>query len=963
VITKESDPDIYKELIRTSGKQGGVYIPETKEIIVLDRLTDTALHEIGHKLDFIKTLPKDLWGTFQKEFKKLKYTPQFERLYGQQDYQEVWADVFAKVVKGKTVKSFPNTSARLTEFMGAPPIKPPKKPPTTVTAAMPEGFKPEQQGAIDRLISLFKGYRGLARETRALRKPVHAARSGEYEATFQELRSKGMEDLEAHFAALKKLEGKYPEATVGEEAQKLINDLQKDQQTLASVVGDANIEYGKGFGRVVAFEAFQKMMLLKPLANHEISVLEDVFGKELAEELLKQRSLGQRLWSNVVSIANMPRALLASCDASYLLRQGAIGLAGYPKTTLRTFRPSLRALFSDDAAFVVDDMIRARPKTQLLMDHGLEITAVPSRKATTKLIEREEPFMTDIFDKIADKYPKLGNVNFVKMSNRGYVTGLNNMRSNIGEQILGWAEQAGWKVTEQDYREVAGFINAITGRGSLGAGAFRRAGGLLNAIFFAPKLIVSRFQVFKYLWSPSALARREAWKTLSRFFGTGSAILTAAKLSGAADVETDPRSSDFGKLKIGDTRLDIWTGYTQYARFIAELVTAQKKATESGRIYKVNRKDIVDRMVQTKLSPASGIINDLLKGESYMGEALPPKTADSVAGQFYQRMMPLAIQDMVDATHQDGFLGGIPGSLGFFGVGVVTYTDDLKDARDDAAQRQYGMTWDEVGLRLGQAAQLRLEQTDPEIVAAEKEHEKRFAAGTPTLMEQWLSEGKGVEDAYREEIDLAVKEFRATGDGVTFRERVNAASDYRRTAYASRASRKEYEDIVNYYQQPIDPEKAKEMNPGDVLRREYYQTVFAPDMYDEFGNYRFDEAEIREQAFLVKHGQQALDYIEEYRGSRWIDKPSEMKLLEQAREILRPYWAIADQVWSQYPPALKDLSERIQLLERTDPKQARRILRKYPQILRAREMIAKYRKMMRQRNPQVQWAYSQFYSY
>jgi len=55
---------------------------------------------------------------------------------------------------------------------------PPTIPPTK-TAAAPSGFNPEQQGAVDRLVGLFKGYRQLARQTRQLRKPVHAARAGE----------------------------------------------------------------------------------------------------------------------------------------------------------------------------------------------------------------------------------------------------------------------------------------------------------------------------------------------------------------------------------------------------------------------------------------------------------------------------------------------------------------------------------------------------------------------------------------------------------------------------------------------------------------------------------------------------------------------------------------------------------------------------------------------------------------
>jgi len=435
-----------------------------------------------------------------------------------------------------------------------------------------------------------------------------------------------------------------------------------------------------------------------------------------------------------------------------------------------------------------------------------------------------------------------------------------------------------------------------------------------------------------------------------------------AKLSGAADVELDPRSADFGKMKVGSTRLDIWSGYTQYLRFVAQLSSAQSK-TQGGRIQELNRRDTIMRFAQTKFSPATGLINDLLTGESYLGEELPPKSAKGFLGQLYQRTMPLAVQDLIDGINQDGPLGGIISSAGFLGIGVVTYTDDVKKERDKASRELYGMDWEEVGRQLGRAAQLHLEQTTPAIIEAEQEQEDRFAASSPSIMKMWRNEGQAIEDAYREAIRLASREFQSIGDGTKFREKVDAISDYRRTAYATRAKRNEYQDIIAYYQQPLEPEKMAQMNPGDVLRRDFYQQMFSPDMYDEFGNYRFDEAARREQVFLQKYGQQALDYIEEYRGSTWVDKPVELKLLEETREMLQPYWQIEEQIWSMYSPEIKQMAEQISLLERIDTQKARMLLYRYPQILMARRLIAQRKQMYKIQHPEVQQAIATFYSY
>jgi hypothetical protein len=64
-------------------------------------------------------------------------------------------------------------------------------------------------------------------------------------------------------------------------------------------------------------------------------------------------------------------------------------------------------------------------------------------------------------------------------------------------------------------------------------------------------------------------------------------------------IETDPRSSDFGKLKVGDLRYDPWGGYipliTLYAR------VAKKKLKKSdGTIYKFGEeRNVKDRMDAT----------------------------------------------------------------------------------------------------------------------------------------------------------------------------------------------------------------------------------------------------------------------------------------------------------------------------------------------------------------------------
>ena len=826
----------------------------------------------------------------------------------------------------------------------------PKVIPKLTSKIRPEGFNEPQEVAIKKLTDLTKAAEMRTKATLALRKPEQAVRIGEYEKLVQRNINKGMPAEEALGRAEAALRGAYPQAEVDAVLKTIRQGLtETDVNTLFGILVEG--QYKSGFDRVNTFTALQDLLLNNVLQRNQIARLEDTFGSGLAKELIRKIGLGKRAGELAIDLANAPRALLASADISGLLRQGAILFARHPIEGVKTVKPMLQALFSDRNMVTIDSIIRSRVGMDDLLDAGLDITALPTQIAA-RITQREEAFASSIMNKIP----------FIKASNRAYVTVLNDMRSRSALNVLNMWKKAGIKYGKQDLTDLTRLVNWASGRGTLPSGMARQ-GGLMSALFFSPKLIASRLELPTTVLpavTKSALVRKEAWRTLLSFVGVGAGILTMAKLSGSSDIELDPRSADFGKIKVDETRLDIWSGYTQYIRFLAQLSAATRK-TSGGRMQTLNRGEVISRFARSKLSPATGLIADLLQGETYLGEVLPPKSSKGVWGQIYQRMMPLAIQDMIDAIQQDGITGGIVSSAGLLGVGVVTYTDEIKRARNKEAEEKYGMSWEEVGQRYGRAEQLKLEQASPKIVEAEKEQEERFATGTPSIMQQWHNEGKGVEDTYREAIDLATKELRATGDGRRFRDKVDQAAYFRRQAYSSRTKRTEYQEIVEYYNQPIDPKRAAEMNPGDIARREYYQLMFSPDMYDEFGNYRFDVADQREQEFLNKYGQQALDYIEEYRGSRWLDKPPELQALEQARDTLRPYWQIADQIWSMYPNGLKEISDQILIMERTDPERARQMLRRYPQILRARELIARYRKQFRTTNPLIDQAHRMYY--
>ena len=108
-----------------------------------------------------------------------------------------------------------------------------------------------------------------------------------------------------------------------------------------------------------------------------------------------------------------------------------------------------------------------------------------------------------------------------------------------------------------------------------------------------------------YLTAPPAI-RKEALKTALAFVGGGMTITTLADLAGA-DVSTDITNADFGKIRIGNTRFNVWGPYQQVATLIGRLLKGYQTSSVTGRIttlgegYKpLTTADLITRFFESK---------------------------------------------------------------------------------------------------------------------------------------------------------------------------------------------------------------------------------------------------------------------------------------------------------------------------------------------------------------------------
>src|SRR3990167_2284915 len=413
---------------------------------------------------------------------------------------------------------------------------------------------------------------------------------------------------------------------------------------------------------------------------HHIRQFANIFGSETSRIISTFKSMTPTFREKLINFLNMPRAVLASGDLSATARQGMILGVTHPTLVPQAFKRQVRAFFSEKNALQIDDIIRSDPVFPEWIERGGYHGAL--EKAGFAPQAWEETFSSQI----ADKLP------FVRNSERAFNTYLNSLRLGAYKAISAPMKALG--ASKEDLTLLADYINKATGRGKLSP-LLDKYSPFLNTFLFSPKLQASRLQLpttlGKMLTSDNYFLKKEAARALTAFVGGGAMLLGLLELSGVGKGEKNPLAGNFGKLKVGDTSLDIWTGYVQYMRFAAQMMMGAT-TTAYGNTNKKSRMEIALRFLQSKTSPLAGFMFDILKGEDYQGEPIFKDTAGTL-DLVRNRFVPLWAQDVIDAVEQNVWNGAFYASPAFFGIGALTYVDELVRAREKAARQIGAESW------------------------------------------------------------------------------------------------------------------------------------------------------------------------------------------------------------------------------------------------------------------------------
>jgi hypothetical protein len=393
-----------------------------------------------------------------------------------------------------------------------------------------------------------------------------------------------------------------------EEAQKL-TELSRDvTQKRARLAPDTRLEYGR------ARVALQNYVNDLKLETQKLT-LEDV-----------RKNPGGTALRAVSGAGGLAKSLKASLDNSVIGRQGLKVLFTNPAVWLRNSAQSFVDLVHSFGGKNVMDEVKAEVLSRPNALNGL----YEQEKLAVGVVE--EAFPTALPERI----PGLGR--FFKASQDAFTAFQYRTRADVFDRYIDIAQR-----TNADTKGIGRIANSLTGRGTFGPRA-ESAVTHLNNVFFSPRFLKSNIDlltVHALDRDIGGFARRQAALNLLKVVGGIASVLAIAKAVNPDSVELDPRSADFGKIKVGATRFDVSGGMSSLATLAARLITQSSKSSVSGKVTELNTgkfgaptgTDVLTSFFENKLAPLASAINDFaIRGTDFQGNK--PTVAGTASNLF-----------------------------------------------------------------------------------------------------------------------------------------------------------------------------------------------------------------------------------------------------------------------------------------------------------------------------------------
>lgn len=368
-------------------------------------------------------------------------------------------------------------------------------------------------------------------------------------------------------------------------------------------------------------------------------------------------------------VLGLSKALQSIFDLSFPLRQGRTLI--HTKGWWKAWGDSIRSGKSKEMYDGVMQSIGERPNFRgkitrdaegniksvgksLAQEAGLEITDIPTK--------REEA----LGSALAEKIPGIGKI--VGASNRAYNAFANKLRADVFDDLIEKNPHAKTDLTVA--KAIAAYVNNASGRGDLGK--LEPIANTLNNVLFSPRFAKSRFHMMnpRNLLFSKPEVRNEYIKSAASMAGSWITVAKLAEYAGA-QVSWDLESSEFGKIKINNTRIDPGAGFQQPLVLMYRLMkgTGQKIFGYGGRYDKspfVTGAGDLGNFLEGKLAPNARFGWNLFNADKNK----PFETGD----QSMKLVTPIFLQGLSELAQEDPEMAWLAG-LDFLGVGSNTYKD------------------------------------------------------------------------------------------------------------------------------------------------------------------------------------------------------------------------------------------------------------------------------------------------
>jgi hypothetical protein len=387
------------------------------------------------------------------------------------------------------------------------------------------------------------------------------------------------------------------------------------------------------------------------------------YGNYVAD--LKNGAKSRTVGGTIKDVAGFSKSIKASFDNSALLRQGWKNLFAHPEIWYKNAKQSFVDLVHEFGGHEVLDEVHA--------DLVSRPNALNGRyqRAGLALGNVEEAFPTSLPEKI----PGVGRA--FKASEAAFTGFQYRMRADVFDKYMQIAARSGVDLNDPtQLQSIGNLVNELTSRGNLRGSS----GGLADAVnvtFFSPRKLVADFDFLTgHNLEPGTtpFVRKQAAINLLKVASGTAAVLTIANAVAPGSVEWDPRSSDFGKIKIRDTRFDVTGGMGSLITLGARLALQSKKVGKvvqpinAGTFGGATDGSLIMDFLGNKLSPAAAVIRDLRRGYTFDHE---PTTAGTTVRDLVAPLPLTNARELLSAPNgADPLLGIIADALG---ISVNTY--------------------------------------------------------------------------------------------------------------------------------------------------------------------------------------------------------------------------------------------------------------------------------------------------